>query len=79
MATIHNNNYYYNIARKNIKKYRLEKKYTQQQLAEEAHMSLDYLSEIESIKREKSFSIDILGRIADVLEVPIEKFFERDN
>lgn len=73
---VHNDDYYYNIVRKNIKKYRIEKKFTQQHLSEIADMSLDYLAEIESIKRSKSFSLAVLGRIADALEVPIEKFFE---
>ena len=39
-------------------------------------MSMDYLAEIESEKRRKSFSLAILGRIADVLEVPIIEFFK---
>lgn len=72
---IHNDNYYYDVVRINIRKYRLEKGYTQQKLAEEAEMALDYLAEIESLKCEKSFSIAILGRIADVLEVSICSFF----
>ncbi len=68
--------YYYDIVRKNIKKYRREKGYTLQRLAEEADMSMDYLAEIESEKRRKSFSLAILGRIADTLNVDIIKFFE---
>jgi transcriptional regulator with XRE-family HTH domain len=47
-----------------------------QKLSEEAQMSMDYLAEIESEKRKKSFSIAILGRISEVLEIPITKFFE---
>lgn len=78
MALIHDNTFYYNIIRKNIRKYRLEKGFTQEKLAEAADMSLDYLSEIESMKRQKSFSIVILGRIADVLEVDIKEFFNID-
>lgn len=37
---------------------------------------MDYLAEIESEKRKKSFSIAILGRIADVLEIDIREFFK---
>ena len=73
---LHSNEYYYDIVRKNIKFFRLFKKYTQQRLAEEADMSLDFLSEIESLRRKKSFSIATLGRIADALEIPIEDFFK---
>ena len=74
--TIHNNDYYYDIVRKNIRNYRLKNKYTQQRLAEEAEMSIDFLSEIESFKRKKSFSLATLGRIADVLDIPIYDFFK---
>lgn len=63
MAQTHSNEYYYNIVRKNIKKYRKEKGHTLQSLSEAADMSMDYLAEIESKKRKKSFSIAILGRI----------------
>ena len=68
--------YYYDIVRRNIKKFRREKGYTLQRLAEEADMSMDYLAEIESEKRRKSFSLAILGRIADILNVDISKFFK---
>ena len=68
--------YYYDIVRRNIKKFRREKGYTIQRLAEEADMSMDYLAEIESEKRRKSFSLAILGRIADILNIDISKFFK---
>lgn len=77
MALKHSDTYYYDIVRKNIKKYRKEKGYTLQRLSEEAEMSMDYLAEIESDKRKKSFSLAILGRIAEVLDVDIIKFFEK--
>ena len=58
------------------KKYRREKKYTQNKLAEEANVSSDYICEIESMKKNKSFSIAVLGRIANALDVDIHKFFD---
>ena len=61
---------------KTIRKYRKEKGYTQARLAEEADISLDYLAEIESDKRKKSFSLAVLGRIADTLKVDIKNFFD---
>lgn len=76
MALKNSDTYYYDIIRKNIKKYRKEKGYTQQKLADEAEMSIDFLAEIESEKRKKSFSIATLGRIAEALNVDITKFFE---
>ena len=76
MSVKNTDNYYYDIVRKNIKKFRVQKGYTQQKLADEAEMSIDYLAEIESEKRRKSFSLAVLGRIADVLNVDIKKFFD---
>lgn len=73
------NDYYYNIIRKNIKKYRKEKRLTQQQLAEATDLSVDYICEIESLTKNKSFSIVTLGRIADILEVNIKDFFNIDE
>lgn len=48
---------------------------TQQELAEKVDLSVDYICEIESVKKAKSFSIITLGRIADVLKVDIRDFF----
>lgn len=79
MAQVNNDMHYYDIVRKNIKKFRKEKGYTQQRLSEEADMSNDYLAEIESEKRKKTFSIAILGRIADTLEIDIKEFFNNNN
>ncbi len=76
MAQVHSDMHYYDVVRKNIKKFRKEKGYTQQKLADEVDMSIDYLAEIESDKRKKTFSLAILGRIADVLEVDIKDFFK---
>lgn len=75
MAQTRSNDYYYNIVRKNIKKYRKEKGHTLQNLSEAADMSMDYLAKIESEKGKKSFSIAILDRIADALEINIKEFF----
>ena len=48
------------------------------QLADLTDLSLDYICEIESLKRNKSFSIITLGRIADVLNIDIKDFFNKD-
>ena len=72
------NDYYYNVIRKNIKKFRKEKHYTHQQLADAADLSVDYICEIESLTKNKSFSIVTLGKIADVLEIDIREFFNKE-
>ena len=77
MSDYNTNGYYYDIIRKNIRKYRKEKHLTQQQLAEKIDLSVDYICEIESPTKNKSFSIVTLGRIADVLEVDIKDFFTK--
>lgn len=68
--------YYYNLVRTNIRKYRLEKNFTQARLADEADLSVDYICEIESMKKNKSFSIATVGKIAEALDVDIKNFFE---
>lgn len=79
MSNYNINDYYYNIIRKNIKKYRKEKHLTQQQLADATDLSVDYICEIESLTKNKSFSIVTLGRIADVLEIDIKEFFNKED
>ena len=61
-----------------IKQKRKEKKLTQQELAEATDLSVDYICEIESPTKNKSFSIVTLGRIADVLDIDIREFFNKE-
>lgn len=62
----------------NIKRYREQSKLTQPQLAEAAQISISYLSKIEASGCDKSISISILNRIANVLNVEITEFFKED-
>ena len=79
--------YIYEIVSKNIKYFRLHNnsKYssygrmTQEQLAERSYLSHSLISNIESRKVEKSFSIAVLYRISKVLEVDIREFFVDRN
>lgn len=72
---INTDEHYYTIVRKNIKRYRLLKNYTQQQLADLAGISRQYVTDIENENRNKHVTIAILGRIADSLNINIELFF----
>ena len=72
----HNDTYYFNIIRCNIRKYRIKSNLTQQELADKAGITMNYLSKIESNKMQRGFSIVILGRIADALEIDIRKLFD---
>ena len=68
--------YYYNLVRQNIRKYRLEKNFTQAKIADESNLSVDYICEIESMTKNKRFSIATVGKISEALNVDFEKFFE---
>lgn len=77
-AYIHDDEYYYSIIRKNIRKFRVEKNLTQQDLADMTEMSREYICDIENESRNKHLTISVLGRVAEALEIPIGKFFEKD-
>lgn len=76
---IHTDEYYYDIVRNNIKKYRKRKKLTQQDLADLTGISREYICDIENKSRNKHITIAFLGRIADSLKIKISLFFEEDN
>ena len=73
---MHNDNYYYDIIRFNIKKYREKAGLTQQELADKSGFSMNYIAKIESRKMQKSFTIVVLGRIADALNIDIRQLFD---
>lgn len=66
----------YRIIGVNIKHYREQAKLTQVQLAEQAKISISYLSKIEATRCNKSLSISVLNQIANVLNVEISEFFK---
>ena len=72
----HDDYYYYDIVRKNIRKYRKIANLTQQQLADAIDVSMHYISQIESANPNKYFTLVIIGRIADVLNIDIKQLFD---
>lgn len=72
----HDDYYYYDIVRKNIKKYRKSAGITQQELADMIGVSMHYISQIESAKPYKYFTLIIVGRIADALNIDIKDLFD---
>ena len=66
----------YHVIGSNIKHYREHAKLTQVQLAEQAQISISYLSKIEAVGCNKSLSISVLNQIANVLGVEISEFFK---
>lgn len=74
---IHSDEYYYTILRKNIRKYRILRCLTQQDLADMTDLSREYVCDIENEKRNKHPSIAVVGRISDALKVEFGKFFQK--
>ena len=66
----------YHVIGTNIKHYREQANLTQVQLAEQAKISISYLSKIEATGCDKSVSISVLNQIANVLGVEINEFFQ---
>lgn len=73
-AIIHDDDYYYNVIRKNVRRCRNFRGYSQINLSLAIGSNKGYFAKFETSN--KSFSIATLGRISDVLRVPIENFFE---
>ena len=68
---MHSDTYYFDIIRYNIKRLREEAGLTQQQLADKAGITMNYVAKIESKKMQRGFTIVSLGRIADALGLDI--------
>lgn len=64
------------LVQENIKKYRIIKGFTQEELSETAGISSDYLSEIERGKKVPSLKRLIL--IAEALEIPCANLFQEN-
>ena len=69
----------YRVIGTNIKYYREQANLTQVQLAEQAQISVSYLSKIEAFGCNKSLSISVLNQIANVLNIEISEFFKEVN
>ena len=71
--------YIYDVIRKNIIKYRKQLNLTQRELAEGIGHSEDYITEIESPTKKKTFSLAIVFKISIFMQIPIEDFFKMDE
>lgn len=67
----------YNVIGKNIKKYRKQKGWTQKQLAEKLLLSDSFIGKLESVTYQ-TISIDTLEQIANILQVDIKNFFDKE-
>ena len=66
----------YDIIRRNIKKYRKEKKLTSAQLAEMVDLSHDFIRQIESEKVAYNFSVDTFYKISVALGVTLDDLIQ---
>ena len=73
---MYSDTYYFDIIRYNIKRLREEAGLTQQQLADKAGITMNYVAKIESKKMQRGFTIVSLGRIADALGLDIRELFK---
>lgn len=69
----------YNTIRKNIKKYRKERRLTSAQLAEMVDLSHDFIRQIESEKVGYNFSVETFYKISVALEVSLDKLIEKNE
>ena len=67
----------YDIARRNIRKYRKLRGYTQEEFAEKINYTVWYVQEIESTTKNKTFSLIVISRSAKVLGIKPEKILEK--
>lgn len=68
--------YLSNLIRKNIKKYRLKKNLTLQELADLSELSHGYIRDLECLSIDKTPTIETLGKISNALETDIKCFFD---
>lgn len=65
---------YLNIVGKNIKKFRENRGFSQEKLAEEVECSREFINRVE--RRKEDISLRMLLRLSYILEIPPESFFQ---
>ena len=79
MKSKNNPDYYYYIARVNIKKYRKLANMTTQELADKSEFTHQFIRDLESLKLVRRTRLDTLGRIANALGIDIRQLFDEVN
>lgn len=64
------------LVRKNIKKYRLMRGYTMQELADLTGLTHGYVRDLESLGIDKTPLLETIGKFADALEIDIRQLFD---
>lgn len=65
--------------RKNIRKYRLMRKYTLQELADLTGLTHGYVRDLECLTIDKTPLLETIGQFADALEIDIRQLFDDIN
>ena len=79
MKSKSNPDYYYYIARVNIKKYRKLANMTTQELADKSEFTHQFIRDLESLKLVRRPRLDTFGRIANALGIDIRQLFDEVN
>ena len=69
----------YDTIRKNIKKYRKQKRLTSAELAELIDVSHDFIRQIESEKVAANFSVETLYKISVALDVSLDMLIQKQQ
>lgn len=64
------------LVRKNIRKYRLMRGYTLQELADKSEFTHQYVRDLECISIDKTPTLEALGKFADALDIEIKQLFD---
>ncbi len=64
------------MVRKNIRKYRLIRGYTLQELADFTELTHGYVRDLECLSIDKTPTLETLGRFADALGIDIRQLFD---
>lgn len=62
--------------RKNIRKYRLIRGYTLQELADKVDLTHGYVRDLECLTIDKTPTLEAIGKFADALDIDIRQLFD---
>ena len=62
-----------------MRKYRLLRKYTLQELADLTSLSHGYVRDLECLSIDKTPSLEVIGKFADALDIDIKQLFDGIN
>lgn len=67
------------MVRKNIRKYRLMRGYTMQELADRTGLTHGYVRDLECLTIDKTPLLETIGKFADALEIDIRQLFDDEQ